>query len=82
MHSSSACAMELLVFCSGTSFNIIVLSKVGHVCQAEDLSLSPGVLGDREKAAVPLQTPRRQVFMLKCGETRFLDEYCMLQAEL
>lgn len=65
MHSSSACAMELLVFYSGTSYNIIVLSKVGHVCYAGDLSLSPGVLGDRGKVAVPLQMPRRQVFMLK-----------------
>lgn len=32
MHSGSGCAMELLVFCSGTSCNIIVLSKVAHVC--------------------------------------------------
>lgn len=39
--------MELLVFCSGTGYNVIVLSRVVHVSYAEDLSLSPGVLGDR-----------------------------------
>ena len=39
--------MELLVFCSGTGYNVIVLSRVVHVSSPEDLSLSPGVLGDR-----------------------------------
>lgn len=43
MHSTSVCAVELLVFCCRTWYNIITLSRVGHVCQAGYLSLGPGV---------------------------------------
>lgn len=64
--------MELVVFCCGTSYNTAVLSKVGHVCEAEDLSLSPGALGDRgESSSAAADTPEACV-PLNCGKTRFL----------
>lgn len=43
--------------------------------KAEDLSWSPGVLGDRGGAEVPLQIRYLEgsypATLLKCGETRF-----------
>ena len=67
--------MELLVFCSGTSYSIIVLSRAGHVCEAEGLSVSPGVLGDSGKAAMPLWTSRSQVFHPLDGNVVKVDDF-------